>query len=197
MHFFGLNTRTGKSNVTGKQVFCFARCVFSRMLGEQDLPAAPLSLTVAVDGQCLGLLCWAWQKVDIERPKAFHRWTGHPSTCSEGGESVIIIGEILGGGKVIFRRAMPLHAPRGYGPGRWCPCISLRWSYWREVDKPSKIFGKCNWNCSFTTRFKNSMSEIFCIPRQLLNKCTSSIITYTWNLTESFLLHGLSAIHRT
>ena len=28
-------------------------------LSELDLPAAPLSLTVAVDGQCLGLLCWA------------------------------------------------------------------------------------------------------------------------------------------
>ena len=33
------------------------RCVSSRMLGELDLPTAPLSLTVAVDGQCLGLLC--------------------------------------------------------------------------------------------------------------------------------------------
>ena len=73
------------------------QCVSSRILEELDLPAAPLSLTVAVDGQCLGLLYWAWQKSDIERPKAFHRWTGHPSTSSEWGESVIIINEILGG----------------------------------------------------------------------------------------------------
>ena len=87
------------------------RCVFSRMLGEPDLPAAPLSLTVAVDGQCLGLPCWVWQKPDIERPKAFHRWTGHPWTSSEWGESVIIIGETLGGAKWLL----------GWGNAPPCP----------------------------------------------------------------------------
>ena len=83
-----------RRNAAETQSSLMPRCVSSRMLGELDLPAAPLSLTAAVDGR--GLLCWAWQKLDIERPRAVQRWTGHPSRSSEWGESVIIIGEILG-----------------------------------------------------------------------------------------------------
>ena len=82
------------------------------------------------------------KKLDIDRPKAFHRWTGHPSTSSESVESVIIIGEILKRAKWFLEGRYPSTRPSGYMSAlvRLWTTRSLATSMWaRYPSGPSSV----------------------------------------------------------